>query len=53
MLAENNDFKMVSMDIRAVFLKAKKFDREVFVRPPDDKKGRKNMEIVKTIIWVR
>ena len=24
------------MDIRAAFLQAKKLDREVFVRPPDD-----------------
>ena len=35
-LAANQNFKVVSMDIRAVFLQAKKLDREVFVRPPDD-----------------
>ena len=35
-LAANSDFKVVSIDIRAVFLEAKKLDREVFVRPPDD-----------------
>merc|ERR1712236_76105 len=35
-LAANQNFKVVSMDIRAAFLQAKKLDREVFVRPPDD-----------------
>ena len=41
-LAANSDFKVVSIDIRALFLQAKKFDREVFVRPPDNikKKGK-------------
>merc|ERR1712115_421865 len=33
-LAANQNFKVVSMDIRAAFLQAKKLDREVFVRPP-------------------
>merc|ERR1712243_245599 len=36
-LSANFDFKIVSMDIRAAFLQAKTLDREVFVRPPDDK----------------
>ncbi len=35
-LAANQNFKVVSMDIRAAFLQAKTLDREVFVRPPDD-----------------
>ena len=35
-LAANQNFKGVSMDIRLTFLQAKKLDREVFVRPPDD-----------------
>merc|ERR1711867_5586 len=35
-LAANQNFKIVSMDRRAAFLQAKKLDREVFVRPPDD-----------------
>merc|ERR1712240_334069 len=35
-LAANQNFRVVSMDIRAAFLRAKKLDREVFVRPPDD-----------------
>merc|ERR1711873_357206 len=35
-LAANQIFRVVSMDIRAAFLQAKKLDREVFVRPPDD-----------------
>ena len=32
----NSGFKVVSMDIRAAFLQAKKLDREVYVRPPED-----------------
>ena len=35
-LAANQNFKVVSMDIRAAFLQAKTLDREVFVRPPND-----------------
>ena len=35
-MAANSDFKVVSMDIRAAFLPAKKLDREVYVRPPED-----------------
>ena len=35
-LAANQNFRVVSMDIKAAFLQAKKLDREVFVRPPDD-----------------
>merc|ERR1712082_388215 len=35
-LSANLNFQIVSMDIRAVFLQAKKLDRDVFVRPPDD-----------------
>merc|ERR1711895_202078 len=35
-LSANFNFKIVSMDIRAAFLQAKKLDREVFVRPPKD-----------------
>merc|ERR1712101_37676 len=34
-LVANQNFKVVSMDIRVAFLQAKKLDREVFVRPPD------------------
>jgi len=37
-LAANQNFRVVSMDIRAAILQAKKLGREVFVRPPDDKK---------------
>ena len=35
-LAANQNFKVVSMDIKAAFLQAKKLDNEVFVRPPND-----------------
>ena len=35
-LEANQNFKVVSMDIRVAFLQAKKLDREVFVRPPND-----------------
>ena len=35
-LVTNISFKKVSMDIRAAFLQAKKLDREVYVRPPED-----------------
>ena len=35
-LVANSGFKVVSMDIRAAFLQAKKLDREVYVRPPED-----------------
>ena len=42
-LAANQNFKVVSMDIRAAFLQAKKLDREVFVRPPDDIKKEGNI----------
>jgi len=35
-LAANQNFKVVSMDIRAALLQAKTLDREVFVRQPND-----------------
>ena len=35
-LVANSGFKVVSMDIRAAFLQAKKLDREVYVRPPEN-----------------
>ena len=35
-LTANISFKAVSMDIKAAFLQAKKLDREVYVRPPED-----------------
>ena len=35
-IAANEQFKVVSMDIRAVFLQANKLDREIFMRPPED-----------------
>ena len=38
------------MDIRAAFLQAKKLDREVFVRPPDDiKKEGKIWKLLKPL----
>ena len=49
-LAANQNFKVVSMDIRAAFLQAKKLDREVFVRPPDDiKKEGKIWKLLKPL----
>ena len=49
-LAVNNDFKVISMDIRAAFLQAKKLDREVYVRPPDDiKKEGKIWKLLKPL----
>ena len=49
-LAANCEFKVVSIDIRAVFLQAKKLDREVFVRPPDDiKKEGKIWKLLKPL----
>ena len=35
-IAANNEFKLVSMDIRAAFLQAKTLDREVYMKPPED-----------------
>ena len=34
-LAANQNVRVVSIDIRAEFLQAKKLDRDVFVRPLD------------------
>ena len=49
-LAANNYFRVISMDIRAAFLQAKKLDREVFVRPQDDiKKERKIWKLLKPL----
>ena len=49
-LAANQNFRVVSMDIRAAFLQAKKLDREVFVRPPDDiKKEGKIWKLLKQL----
>ena len=49
-LAANQNFKVVSMDIRAGFLQAKKLDREVFVRPSDDiKKEGKIWKLLKPL----
>ena len=47
-LVAYQNFKVVSMDIRAAFLQAKKLDREVYVRPPDDIK--KEGKICNTLI---
>ena len=35
-IAANNEFKLVSMDIRAAFLQAKTLDIEVYMKPPED-----------------
>ena len=49
-LAANQNFRVVSIDIRAAFLQAKKLDREVFVRPPDDiKKEGKIWKLLKPL----
>merc|ERR1712240_227341 len=49
-LAANQNFRVVSMDIRAAFLQAKKLDGEVFVRPPDDiKKEGKIWKLLKPL----
>ena len=49
-LAANQNFKVVSMDIRAAFLQSKKLDREVFVRPPNDiKKEGKIWKLLKPL----
>merc|ERR1712240_581533 len=49
-LAGNQNFRVVSMDIRAAFLQTKKLDREVFVRPPDDiKKEGKIWKLLKPL----
>ena len=49
-LAANQNFRLVSMDIRAAFLQAKKLDREVFVRPLDDiKKEGKIWKLLKPL----
>ena len=49
-LAANQNFRVVSMDIRAAFLQAKKLDREVYVRPPDDiKKEGKIWKLLKPL----
>merc|ERR1712126_608784 len=49
-LAANQNFKVESMEIRTVFLQAKKLDKEVFVRPPDDiKKEGKIWKLLKPL----
>ncbi len=49
-LAANQNFKVVSMDIRVAFLQAKRLDREVFVRPPNDiKKEGKIWKLLKPL----
>ena len=49
-LVANSDFKVVSIDISVAFLQAKKMDREVFVRPPDDiKKEGKIWKLLKPL----
>ena len=35
-IAANNNFKLASVDIRAVFLQSKMFDRGVFLKLPED-----------------
>merc|ERR1711921_57812 len=48
--AANQNFRVVSMDIRAAFLQAKKLDREVFVEPPSDiKKEGKIWKLLKPL----
>ena len=37
-VAANNGFELASVDIRAAFLLAKTFDREVFVKPLEDQR---------------
>ena len=49
-LATNQNFRVVSMDIRAAFLQAKKLDREVFVRPPDDIKKERSKRMRNKIV---
>ena len=34
----NEDFRLASLDIRAVFLQSKVLERDVIVRPPEDVK---------------
>ena len=49
-LSVNNDFKVISMDKRTAFYKAKELDREVYVRPPYDiKKGGKIWKLLKPL----
>ena len=53
-LYANEDFKMVSIDICAVFLQAKILDHDVFLVPPADiRKKRKGVEVIKTLVWLR
>ena len=33
-IAANNSFRMVSLDIRAAFLQTKALDKDVFIKPP-------------------
>ena len=35
-IAANNEFELASVDIRAAFLQAKVFNREIFMKPPED-----------------
>ena len=49
-IAANEGFKVVSMDIRAAFLQANKLDREVYMRPPEDiKKSGKVWRLLKPL----
>ncbi len=43
-VAANEDFELRKIDIRAAFLQAKQFDRDLFQKPPKDIKKEK-------IIW--
>ena len=35
-ITANSEFKLVSVDIRAVFLQSKVLDCDVFIKPPED-----------------
>ena len=49
-LAANSKFDVVSMDIRAAFLQAKKLDRDVYMEPPKDiKKEGKIWKLLKPL----
>ena len=49
-LAANNGFKVVSMDIRAAFLQAKRLYREVYMKPLVDIRKPGKMEVVDALI---
>ena len=35
-VAANNDFELASVDLRKALLQAKVFDREIYMKPPED-----------------